>query len=465
METLVVCSNFKLNNEDIVPHDLNATDYVIIKGSDDVPKSKGDKKLQSLASNKSKTRSKVKNSSSYIFCDLCPFLTLSNATMSTHIENGHKNGMALKLNKFKCPGCSNIFYHRISLRSHLMYDHGISPPELLQILQTVTFQSKKQLNGKIHLDNKPLFDAEEFKPEEVDLKSISHPIELTAEIALPDESTINKSISSIRVLNLTEIENPKQQILEVPTANFPVISDSKTSTTKPPNYFVKKSSSINSNNAVSKIINDKKVHKCAVPSCKIKFTDSKKLAYHVNCHLEQRYQCPECHETFEFWNIIASHLWRLHKIDMELYSCDKCDYKTYSLAKLNNIHKLIHSDVKAFKCDLCKKSFKNTKQLRNHKTTHRQRIDGAIFLCEFCKKPFNDKRQLRIHTDGVHKKIKPFLCSFCGYKGATRGALKTHMRQHTGIILMIFLIDFNCCFFFRGETVCVQPLRIHDLGS
>lgn len=48
------------------------------------------------------------------------------------------------------------------------------------------------------------------------------------------------------------------------------------------------------------------------------------------------------------WKPLTSHLWRAHGIDMELFACDKCDYKTNSLSKLNAIHKLIHSNVKAF---------------------------------------------------------------------------------------------------------------------
>lgn len=48
------------------------------------------------------------------------------------------------------------------------------------------------------------------------------------------------------------------------------------------------------------------------------------------------------------WKPLTSHLWRAHSIDMELFACDKCDYKTNSLSKLNSIHKLIHSNVKAF---------------------------------------------------------------------------------------------------------------------
>lgn len=173
-------------------------------------------------------------------------------------------------------------------------------------------------------------------------------------------------------------------------------------------------------------------HKCVVPLCKVKMQDFHKMNYHIGCHVDNGFRCLECSEAFSLWKPLSGHLWRVHKIDMELYSCDVCDYKTFSLGKLNNIHKPIHSEVKAFACDMCDKAFKNSKQLRNHKLTHKEKSQKAVHSCEVCNKTFFDRRQLRVHMDGVHKKIKPFLCSYCGYKGASKSALKMHSRQHTG---------------------------------
>lgn len=179
-------------------------------------------------------------------------------------------------------------------------------------------------------------------------------------------------------------------------------------------------------------------YKCAVPMCKVKMQDYHKMNYHIGSHVDNGFKCLECSEIFAMWKPLTGHLWRVHKIDMELYSCDLCDYKTFSLGKLNNIHKPIHSDLKAFSCDVCGKAFKNSKQLRNHKLTHKEKSQKELFYCEVCNKPFFDRRQLKVHMDGVHKKIKPFLCSYCGYKGASKSALKMHSRQHTGMWLIIF---------------------------
>lgn len=93
------------------------------------------------------------------------------------------------------------------------------------------------------------------------------------------------------------------------------------------------------------------------------------------------------------WKPLTSHLWRAHSIDMELFACDKCDYKTNSLSKLNAIHKLIHSNVKAFqvsggdlkaetrKCQICFSvtpvrnilKIKNNCEITNESTANRSK--------------------------------------------------------------------------------------------
>lgn len=59
-------------------------------------------------------------------CNLCPFICTKDSKISDHINLMHRNpdhdNRRLKL---KCPGCSNVFYHKLSLRSHLIYDHEV----------------------------------------------------------------------------------------------------------------------------------------------------------------------------------------------------------------------------------------------------------------------------------------------------------------------------------------------------
>lgn len=373
---------------------------------------------------------KTSNDVNYMFCDLCPFLCTNEKRLTDHIHNVHENGNTIKLTKYKCPACINIFYHKMSLRSHLLNDHLVSSSDLNKIMSAVVkkkdldksdFNKGVSKHGSITISCKNEFD----------LKYGEKLTKISTENILSDEKVQNNNeLISNGILPCTNevIDNGVNSII----VNLPTVDISPNNTEKMFNNYIKK------NNSLSKFL-DKKLQKCNVPLCKVRLQNMEKLNYHIKCHMDTSFKCPECSEIFSFWKPLTGHLWRLHKIDMELYSCDKCEYKTFSLGHLNNVHKLIHNDTKPFVCNICLRGFKNSKQLRNHKSSHRQKTDKtSTFVCDTCTKSFSDRRQLRIHIDGVHKKIKPFLCNFCGYKGATRSSLRMHMRQHTGNNVLIF---------------------------
>jgi hypothetical protein len=314
----------------------------------------------------------------YFVCNLCPFLCTKKSKIHEHLENAHKNKTVRKLPHLKCPACPNVFFHKMSLRSHLIHDHGVGNSDINLVIQTVVYQANKPKSGE-------------------------------------------KKSAPVKVETAFEEKRYEAKSVELPKVDVPSI---KTET-----MFNKQAVT-----TIGKLTGAKKMQTCAVPTCKVALQNVDNMNYHVNCHKDSGFACLVCSEFFMSWKQLTSHLWRLHKVDMELYSCDKCSYKSVSLAKLNNIHKLIHGDVKAYVCTICKKAFKNSKQLGNHKITHKNKneYERLKLSCEVCCKSFSDKRQLKIHMNVVHEKIKPFLCNYCGYKGSSRSSLKMHIRQHTG---------------------------------
>lgn len=392
---------------------INMTNYVTLK--------QNEKGLQD------DIKPKTSHDLNYIFCHLCPFLCLHEKKLTDHIHNLHENGNTIKLTKLKCPACINIFYHKMSLRSHLTNDHLVSNTDLNKIMAMIM---KKRETDKLDFNKGPPKQNNTIScKNEFDLKYGDRLTKLSSEKILSDEKipSGNELISSNIVPCTNELEeNGTNNLNASIIINLPTVDIIPSNTEKMFNNYIKK------HNSLSKFL-DKKLQKCSMPLCKVKLQNMEKLNYHIKCHVDTSFKCPECNETFSFWKPLTGHLWRLHKIDMELYSCDKCEYKTFSLGHLNNVHKLIHSDTKPFVCNICLRGFKNSKQLRNHKGSHKQKTEKASsFVCDICAKSFSGRRQLRIHTDGVHKKIKPFLCNFCHYKGATRSSLRMHMRQHTG---------------------------------
>ncbi|GAB6030444.1 hypothetical protein CHUAL_007314 [Chamberlinius hualienensis] len=179
--------------------------------------------------------------------------------------------------------------------------------------------------------------------------------------------------------------------------------------------------------------------RCHIGSCGQHFTSDKNLEIHIKCHPEedQSFKCFDCHEKCEHWRIMTMHLWKRHQIDLDLFRCTICEYRSYSPFKLEN-HQRIHSAERNFKCNICDKGFKQISQLRNHKVVHldRKNMSERRWFseqkCSTCNRSFSDTKCLRKHMQAVHNKLKPFVCSFCGHTSARKAMLKLHLRQHTG---------------------------------
>lgn len=202
-------------------------------------------------------------------------------------------------------------------------------------------------------------------------------------------------------------------------------------------------------------------YKCGAYGCTVRMRLHENVKYHQRCHAQSHtseitlkdtlaenenipeskrrrivhtkhtFECPECSAGMHSWKLMKSHLWKLHAIDMELYTCDQCGYKTPSLSNMNNIHIKIHGSEKPYLCDTCGKGFKTTKQLGNHKVIH-SRKDSGMQTCDTCGRTFHTNRMLRNHINTVHNKVRPYMCSECGHTAANRSSLKMHLRQHTG---------------------------------
>ncbi|CAN8025050.1 unnamed protein product [Ixodes persulcatus] len=179
---------------------------------------------------------------------------------------------------------------------------------------------------------------------------------------------------------------------------------------------------------------------CERKGCNVRFRELENLEYHVRCHRADAadFACPECSLVCLRWRTMTVHLWRQHLCDMELHCCDQCNFRTYSLSKLENLHKRIHGDERPFLCDVCGKGFKTSKQLRNHKAIHVQAkrcaAGGSMRgeSCAECGRCFCKRRLLQLHRNSVHRKLRPFLCSYCGHRASDQSSLKMHLRQHTG---------------------------------
>ena len=204
-------------------------------------------------------------------------------------------------------------------------------------------------------------------------------------------------------------------------------------------------------------MNDKEIGgtECGTNNCAVRLKDSAKLEYHKKCHinvedrLEMFFECPECKKeaienkkdakdpksniySSETWKKMALHLWRVHEIDMELFSCDIChEFKEFTSWRLE-AHKIAHQVARPFLCNECGKCFKTNRNLKIHSKLHQESVTPSSKEistlsetrkidalnkggeCQTCHKKFTTKRFLRHHIETVHKGLKPLMCNFCG---------------------------------------------------
>lgn len=62
----------------------------------------------------------------------------------------------------------------------------------------------------------------------------------------------------------------------------------------------------------------------------MKFRTESNLKYHEKCHTDDNFQCieSECQYKDTKWLSMMSHLWKTHNVDIDMFSCNQCEFKT-----------------------------------------------------------------------------------------------------------------------------------------
>ncbi len=89
---------------------------------------------------------------------------------------------------------------------------------------------------------------------------------------------------------------------------------------------------------------------------------------------------------------------------------------------------MVHTGDRPYECDVCKKRFQHSGNLKKHKRTH---TGDKPYECDVCKKKFVESGHLKIHKR-THTKEKPYECDVCKKRFAYRNSLVIHRRLHTG---------------------------------
>ncbi|XP_065086567.1 transcription factor grauzone-like [Ochlerotatus camptorhynchus] len=108
-------------------------------------------------------------------------------------------------------------------------------------------------------------------------------------------------------------------------------------------------------------------------------------------------------------------------------TCDLCGHAAQDLNSLRSHFRGTHGQGIYIKC--CKKKLSRKWAMIDHITVH---TNPTAFRCEVCDKTFKSKRYLREHQANVHgsDEQRPFQCDQCNRFFAKESLLQTHKRHH-----------------------------------
>lgn len=369
-------------------------------------------------------------------CKVCHFLSEDRTEVLMHISEKHDSQrqplhhMSVQtpgLSLFSCSSCNKSFASVDECRKHMDTDHQSSSQGLGHESQAApsAMQTTDQSIAAVSPETQSTSSLSQDQPAEPLVQS------------LPDDAVDSTSVSTGSKKRKRKPANKEEKVTnkekKAPKAG-------KRASRKKVAWSVKLDRELGT-------------FICTKIKCSLRYASMENLQLHEKCHRDDGngFACCECDEfQSNNWSTVSSHLWTKHKIDMELFQCDQCDYRNYSISIMENVHKPIHSPDKNYLCD-CGKRFKNSKQLTNHKNRHEKNKNQAVAVvvppvpepvdvpanktahkCDVCEKEFPEARPLRLHKDQVHNKKRPYVCHMCDHGAASKGALRVHIRSHTG---------------------------------
>ena len=144
---------------------------------------------------------------------------------------------------------------------------------------------------------------------------------------------------------------------------------------------------------------------------------------------EKKNECQICKKTFSTSGNMRNHLLTIHQ-NYRPYKCEfpGCD-KRYSILSRYQVHIRTHEGKKPFICQICNKSFNEKGNLKTHLRFH---SELRPFQCPHCNKSYKTNGHLKDHIEIQHNKIKKYVCDICNKKFGRISTFKAHIKTHTG---------------------------------
>ena len=134
-------------------------------------------------------------------------------------------------------------------------------------------------------------------------------------------------------------------------------------------------------------------------------------------------QCDLCGNVFRSKGAYEEHRKAVHT-EERAFKCEICQ-KAYKSFRVLKIHRLRHGPANEI-CTICGKTFRLRSEVKHHMRRHEN--DRRI-QCDSCDKVFYRNSELRNHQR-IHSGEKPYKCGICSYACTIKGNLDKHMKTH-----------------------------------
>ena len=361
-------------------------------------------------------------------CPFCKKFIGDKTKMAEHIDEVHEEDKP-----FKCPNCDSSFLLKSAFHAHLQQVHFTTGKKPYQCQQcSISFRGLSVLKSHV-------LSAHE---------GIVYKCLLCDNMILKTKHNLIKHIKTVHT-----ILDPKITIHFV-TENSESLPELKIGTTEDPrileidpvtrNDYSTEISQINlRNRSIFKqetfddnidplMVHYKKRLKCSL--CDYTCIQKYNMKIHKSeVHKGKKlYKCPHCGESFQQRVGLRSHV-RKKCYQKKQFKCSLCEYISVKRYNVKNHLLGVHDGKKGLKngkgtsaknCEHCGKCFVSNYPLKRHvKSVHEEKT--FKHQCNICGKSVN---KLEEHIRAVHDKVKPFICSICGYKCGKQNQLDKHME-------------------------------------